>query len=188
MAEPPLTDEEFAARARRLRWLVLDVDGVLTDGRLYYGAQGFALKAFDTRDGLGLKLAQQAGLGVATMSGRDDAALERRSAELGLDRVMSGVWDKAEAFDRFLAEEGLDPGEVAAVGDDLSELPLLARAGLSFAPADADPVVRRRVHVVLERKGGRGAAREMVERILRARGEWEAVVAALFGVDPVPQR
>lgn len=173
--------DEFAARARRLRWLLFDVDGTLTDGRLYYSAEGFAMKAFDVRDGLGIKLAQKAGLGVATLSGRDDAALDRRASELGFDRVLDGIRDKAAAFESFLAEQGLEPAQVASIGDDLPELPILTRVGLSFAPADADPAIRERVHVVLAARGGRGAAREMVERILRARGEWEGLVAELFG-------
>lgn len=176
-----LSGHEFTARARRLSWVLLDVDGVLTDGRLYYGAEGFAFKAFDTRDGLGLKLAQRAGLKVGTLSGRADAAVDRRAGELALDLVIAGTWDKAEAFAGFLAEHGVEAEQVAFIGDDLSDLPVLRRAGLSFAPADADAAVQETVDVVLAARGGRGAAREMVERVLRARGDWEGIVSGLFG-------
>jgi 3-deoxy-D-manno-octulosonate 8-phosphate phosphatase (KDO 8-P phosphatase) len=178
-----MTAGELAARARRLAWLLFDVDGTLTDGRLYYGAGGLTHKSFDSRDGLGIKLAQRAGLKVGALSGRADAAFAVRAAELGFDLVLAGVHDKGAALDRFLAERSLETAQVAYVGDDLPDLPVLARAGLSFAPADADAAVRGRVDAVLASAGGRGAAREAVEIVLRARGEWEQTVAALLGFE-----
>ncbi len=172
-----IDDETFARRARRLEWLLFDVDGVLTDGSLYYTREGERLKRFNVRDGLALRLAQRAGLKVGLFSGRSSPALEARAAELGLDEVILGSSDKGADFERFLARHGTRPERVAYVGDDLIDLAVLGRAALSFAPADAASEVSAAVHVVLATAGGRGAAREMVEAILKARGEWEGIVA-----------
>lgn len=180
--EPPDTepdtelDAELRQRARRLTWLLFDVDGVLTDGKLVYDAAGETLKLFHVKDGLGLKLAQRAGLRVGVLSGRRSPALQRRLEELGLDERILARSDKAHAFADFLDRRHLESHQVAFVGDDLLDLPVLRRCGLSFAPADAVPEVRQRVHRVLSRPGGKGAAREMVELVLRARGDWESLV------------
>lgn len=172
-----LSDAELAERAARLEWLLFDVDGVFTDGRLYYTAEGEHLKRFHVRDGFAVALARRAGLELGLLSGRASGALKRRADELGLDAVLLGHDDKLPAFEGLLAEHGLAAAQVAYVGDDLLDLPVLRRAGLSFAPADADPEVRRRVHRVLASAGGMGAVREMVETVLKARGDWERVVA-----------
>lgn len=175
-----LSEEEFTRRARALEWLLFDVDGVLTDGLLTYGAGGEELKTFHVRDGLALKLAQRAGLKVGILSGRGAAALATRARELELDAVILDRSDKAEAFAEFLAERNADPARVAYAGDDLLDLPVLARCGLSFAPSDAVAEVRERVHRVLANAGGREAAREMTEAVLRARGDWELLTARWF--------
>ncbi len=146
---------------------------MLTDGGLYYDRRGHQLLRFNAKDGLGLKLAQQAGLKVGLLSGRTSAALDRRSAELGLDLCLSGVGDKGAAFDDFLERHHTEPARVAFIGDDLPDLMVLGRCGLAFAPADAVAEVRAVVHRVLDTAGGQGAAREMVEVILRARGAWQ---------------
>ncbi len=181
MAKPdpigPLDDVAFAERAKRLTWLLLDVDGVLTDGGLIFGPKGEQLKNFDVRDGLGIKLAQGAGLKVGILSGRASAALVARSRELGLDAFVQNRSDKREAFAEFLAANEATATQVAVIGDDLPDLPLFTRAALSFAPADAAPEVRARAHRVTSRPGGHGAVREMIEQILRARGEWDRIVA-----------
>jgi 3-deoxy-D-manno-octulosonate 8-phosphate phosphatase (KDO 8-P phosphatase) len=168
---------DFPSRARRLRLLLFDVDGVLTDGRLYYGTSGEEIQAFDVKDGLGFKLAHQAGLETGLLSSRGSAATERRARELGIDRVMLRRGDKAAAFTELLAAAGLDASQVAYTGDDLPDLPVLLRVGLSFAPADAAAAVRSRVAVVLTATGGHGAGREVVERVLAARGEWDPLLA-----------
>lgn len=173
----PLDEATFAQRAKGLEWLLLDVDGVLTDGGLVYGPKGEQLKTFDVRDGLGIKLAQGAGLKVGILSGRASAALGARSRELGLDAFVQNRSDKREAFAEFLAAHDTTADRVAVIGDDLPDLPLFARAALAFTPADAAPEVRARAHRVLSRPGGRGAVREMVEMILRARGVWDGIVA-----------
>lgn len=175
-----LSEEDFARRARNLDWLLFDVDGVLTDGRLVYGADGEQWKVFNVRDGLGLKLAQDAGLKVGILSGRGNAALERRAKEIGFDALIQDRHDKDSAFTEFLDEYGVDPDRVAYAGDDLLDLPVIRRCGLSFAPADAVPEVRERVHRVLSAAGGQGAARELCEAVLRARSEWDALVAHLL--------
>lgn len=170
-----LSPEELCERARRLRWLLLDVDGVLTDGRLLYGADGGVSKAFNIKDGFGIRLAHRAGLKVGTLSLRADPALAHRARELGLNAVLCGEGEKTAVFERFLAEQQLSAEQVAYAGDDWPDLPLLTRAGLAFAPADAAPEVRARVHGVLASPGGGGAVRELVELLLKARGEWEGL-------------
>lgn len=172
---------DLRLRASALRWILADVDGVLTDGRLHYGPDGEAWKVFHVRDGLGLKLAQRAGLKVGVLSARGGPALDARMAELGIDTVISRREDKRSAFREFLDERRLEARKVAYVGDDLVDLPILLRCGLSFAPADAAPEVRDRVDHILVAPGGWGAVREMVEWILRTRGEWDGLVDAYLG-------
>lgn len=172
------SDAVFARRAERLEWLIFDVDGVLTDGSLLYTRRGEQVKQFNVRDGLGLKLAQRAGLKIALLSGRRSRPLEQRAAELGIDDVMLGAGDKRPIFDQFLARHETVAGRVAFVGDDLPDLPVLGRSALSFAPRDAAPEVLAVVQVVLDAKGGEGAAREVVERVLKARGDWDQLVAS----------
>lgn len=175
-----ISDEDFARRSRNLDWLLFDVDGVLTDGRLIYGADGEQWKVFHVRDGLGLKLARDAGLKVGILSGRGNAALAARAREIGFDALIQDRHDKDTAFTEFLAEHGADPDRVAYAGDDLLDLPVIQRCGLSFAPADAVLEVRERVHRVLSAPGGQGAVREMCEAILRARKDWNALIAPLL--------
>ena len=176
-----MTDEELVRRARELDWLLLDVDGVLTDGRLYYGPDGEAMKVFDVRDGLALRLARHAGIKVGILSGRSSPALERRARELVLDAIICGSEDKMEGFQDFLAEKRAAPARVAYVGDDLQDLAVMGRCGLAFAPADAAEEVRAAAHRTLARPGGRGVAREAVELLLRARGEWNSILARFAG-------
>lgn len=168
--------DELRQRAAAVEWILTDVDGVLTDGRLHYGPDGEAWKSFHVRDGLGIKLARRAGLKVGLVSARASAALDARAGELGLDAVITGREDKGAAFTEFLAAEGVEGRRVAYAGDDLVDLPILLRCGLSFAPADAAPEVRERVDLTLSAKAGEGAVREIVEWLLRTRGEWDRAV------------
>lgn len=172
-----MSDDVFARRAARIEWLLLDVDGVLTDGHLHYTRWGEQVKSFHVHDGLALKLAQRAGLKVGLLSGRRSRPLEVRAAELGLDAVILGAKDKNVAFDEFLEKHATRPVQVAYAGDDLPDLPVLGRCALSFAPADAVPEVRAVVHRVLERAGGQAAGREIVELLLEARGAWAGLLA-----------
>ena len=174
---PNLSDKELVRRAAELEWILCDVDGVLTDGGLYFDRRGHRLLRFDVKDGMGMKLAQRAGLKVGVLTARSSQALERRAAELDLDAVMTGVKDKNAELESFLERNNTVPGRIAFIGDDLPDLMVLARCGLTFAPADAVSEVRTVVHHVLQSAGGNGAVREMAETILRARGDWDAVFA-----------
>lgn len=173
-----LATGDLRLRAAAIEWLLVDVDGVLTDGRLDYGPAGEDRKTFHVRDGLGLKLAQRAGIKVGVLSARGGGALEARVAELALDALLSRREDKGHAFGEFLAEHAVEASRVAYVGDDLVDLPVLSHCGLSFAPADAAAEVRARVDVTLATRGGRGAVREAVEWLLKARGDWDRLVEA----------
>ena len=156
-------------RARRIRLLALDVDGVLTDGRLYLSPEGEELKVFHVRDGSGLVAVQRAGITVAIVSGRDSAAVSRRAAELGIRHVHQGVADKGTELDRLLADLAIDQAETACVGDDTPDLPMLRRAGLAIAVADAHPALAETVHWTTAAPGGRGAVREVCDLLLSAR-------------------
>jgi 3-deoxy-D-manno-octulosonate 8-phosphate phosphatase (KDO 8-P phosphatase) len=156
--------------------LLLDVDGVLTDGSVTLDGNGSESKTFFIRDGLAIIWAQRAGLIVGFLSGRQSEVTTRRAAELGVTLVIQGQTDKRTAYTQIIAAEQLRDEHVGYMGDDLLDLPVLARVGLSAAPADATDEVRERVHWVSGLPGGRGAAREFIERILRARGRWDAIV------------
>jgi 3-deoxy-D-manno-octulosonate 8-phosphate phosphatase (KDO 8-P phosphatase) len=149
-----------------IRLLVLDVDGVLTDGRLYFGPRGEALKVFDVRDGLGLVQLQRTGVSVAVISGRRSVMVTARCRELGVRHVQQGVSDKLAALVRLCARLKLTPASCACVGDDLPDVPLMRAAALSFAVADAHHEVRRAADVVTRRPGGRGAVREVCDHLL----------------------
>ncbi|HEX4607972.1 MAG TPA: HAD hydrolase family protein [Urbifossiella sp.] len=171
-----MTPPDLAARAGRVRLLLLDVDGVLTDGRIVYADDGTELKRFHVRDGSGLKFWRDTGKRAAVLSGRSSPAVDRRATELGLAPVVQGQGDKLPAFERVLADLGLAADEVCAVGDDLPDLPVLARAGLAVAVADACPEVRAAAHYVTTAPGGAGAVREAVEWLLKLTNEWGRVV------------
>jgi len=158
----------LVARAARLRLLILDVDGVLTDGRIYYGPEGEALKAFDVKDGHGLVLLRDH-LALAVISGRPGKASEVRLRELGVKHLVFGQRDKLAGY-ATLAPLGIPDEEVGYIGDDVNDLPLLRKVGLSAAPADARPEVLAAVHLVTRSPGGRGAVRELCDLILRAKG------------------
>ncbi len=157
-------------RAKGVRLLLLDVDGVLTDGGLYYGDGGVELKRFHTQDGLGIKLLQESGVPVGIITARQSEAVSRRIRDLELAHVFQGQKDKLAAFEQILRQTGLRPPQVASMGDDWMDLPLLNRAGLAAAPANAVPEVRQRVHFVTEHSGGNGAVRELCDLILEAQG------------------
>jgi 3-deoxy-D-manno-octulosonate 8-phosphate phosphatase (KDO 8-P phosphatase) len=172
-----LPTADLAARAQRVRLLLLDVDGVLTDGTVVIGSDGHESKTFFIRDGLAIKWAQRHGLEIGLLSGRPSEATTSRARELGIDVVIQGGPEKREPFLALLATRGLAPDEVAYMGDDLLDLPVLMRVGLAAAPADAVSEVAARVHWNSEYPGGRGAVRQLIELILRARGQWGALLA-----------
>ena len=171
--------EALAARCRALRLVLMDVDGVLTDGTVLLLPDGREAKSFHIRDGLGIVLAQRAGLKMGVLSGRASESLAARAAELKLEVVRQGVSDKRAVFEEILREQGLRPEEVAYIGDDLNDLPVLTEVGLSAAPADAPFEVRMQAFMVLEARGGHGCVREFLEAILKARGQWESLLAGI---------
>lgn len=154
----------------RIRALILDVDGVMTDGRLYYGANGEELKVFHVQDGLGLKQLMAAGFGVAVISGRRTAAVEARCRELGIEYLEQGCEDKVAALERACQQLGVAPAATLCVVDDTSDLPLCEVTGLSVAVADAHPEVRAVTDRVTANRGGRGAVREVCDWLMAARG------------------
>jgi 3-deoxy-D-manno-octulosonate 8-phosphate phosphatase (KDO 8-P phosphatase) len=174
-------DMSLTAKAARIKLILFDVDGVLTDGRVFVHADGNETKAFGIRDGIAMVWAQRSGIKVGFLSARTSPTTPHRAAQLGISLVHQGVTSKLEAYERILADEHLDDEDVAYMADDIVDLSVLARAGLSAAPVDAVAEVRARVDWVSSSNGGAGAARELVEMILRAQGRWDAIVASYEG-------
>ena len=175
-----MAQETVAQRAARIRLLVLDIDGVLTDGRVIYDSGGGETKHFDVTDGHGLKLLQRAGVEVALLSGRESVVNRRRAAELGIGEVVEDAKIKLPVLEEMLRRKGLEPEEVAYMGDDLIDLPAMRAVGLALAPASARPEAKAAAHWVSRRAGGRGAVRDACELILRASGKWQEVTARYF--------
>jgi YrbI family 3-deoxy-D-manno-octulosonate 8-phosphate phosphatase len=170
-------DQALAERCRRIKLVLSDVDGVMTDGTVLFLPGGQEGKSFHIRDGLGVILAHRAGLLTGVLSGRRSEVTATRAAELGMKVVRQGMLDKASAFREIVAELGLAPHEVAYIGDDVNDLPVMELVGLSAAPADAPIEVRGQAFMVTDARGGHGCLREFLEAILRARGDWDRVVA-----------
>ena len=162
-------------RLRQIKLLVLDVDGVLTDGGLWFDASGHLTKRFDVRDGLGIRLLQQAGVEIAFLSGGQGGATEVRARQLGIQHCLVGIKDKPEALLKLQQQLGIDIAETAFVGDDLNDLAVRPVVELLIAPADACTPVRQGAHAVLRKQGGHGAIRELAETILQARGRWQTL-------------
>jgi 3-deoxy-D-manno-octulosonate 8-phosphate phosphatase (KDO 8-P phosphatase) len=167
-------------RAKRIRLLLLDVDGVMTDGRLGFDGAGREFKFFYARDGIGIRLLQRAGLKVGILSGRRAKVVELRARELGIDLLMQKIQDKARALEEILKKEKLHREQICYVGDDLVDLPVLTRVGLAVAVGDAAPEVKAAAHIITRKPGGMGAVREICEILLRAQGKWKARVQKFF--------
>jgi 3-deoxy-D-manno-octulosonate 8-phosphate phosphatase (KDO 8-P phosphatase) len=168
-------------KAAIVKLLLFDVDGVLTDGKILLHPDGTESKRFDIKDGTALVWAQRFGLKVGVLSARTSSATSQRAAQLGITIVQQGVPSKLRAYDEILQQQQLTDAETAYMGDDLLDLPVIARAGLSACPADAVEEVRSRVDFVSRAVGGDGAAREFVEIVLKAQGRWEALLGAYTG-------
>ncbi len=169
---------DLLRRARDVRLAIFDVDGVLTDGKLYFLVDGSEFKTFNTLDGHGIKMLINAGVRTAIISGRQTPVVERRARNLGIQHLYQGREDKLQVLDELLTELGLDYAEVAYLGDDLPDLPVIRRVGLGMAVASADAFVRQHAHGVTAARGGEGAAREFCELILRAQDRLDAAQAA----------
>jgi 3-deoxy-D-manno-octulosonate 8-phosphate phosphatase (KDO 8-P phosphatase) len=174
-SKPQPLDRELAAR---IRLVVLDVDGVLTDASLLYGPRGESIKRFSARDGFAVKLLQSQGISVGILSGRMAPPLQARLRDLGIapKLVIQGSRDKGRDIERLARRNGCTVAETTYMGDDLPDLPALARVGFAACPADAAPEVRARCQLVTSTTGGCGAVRELIETILRSRGSWDAIV------------
>lgn len=164
-------------RASRIKLLLMDCDGVLTDGRIWLFENGEEQKGFHTRDGLGIELWHRAGLKSGIISGRKSGAVERRARGLGMSFVVQGVTEKVQAFTETVAQAGVTNEHVAFIGDDLNDIPLMLRSGLGIAVADAAVETRASAHYVTQLAGGYGAVREVIELILKAQGRWDALTA-----------
>jgi 3-deoxy-D-manno-octulosonate 8-phosphate phosphatase (KDO 8-P phosphatase) len=173
-------DGKMKTKLHNVRLLILDVDGVMTDGRIIMDDDGRELKHFNVRDGHGLKILMRSGVDVVLLTGRRSRVVEHRAKDLGIREVHQAIWNKAEAFEQIRNEHGLDAHNAAFMGDDIVDIPLLRKVGFSACPADACTEVRNIVDYIAEHDGGRGAVREICEIILQAQGKW-ADVAAKYG-------
>jgi len=164
-------------RARAVRMIVFDIDGVLTDGSLFYGDDGQEYKAFNSRDGHGIKMLRASGVEAGIITGRTSQVVLHRARNLGISRIFQGAHDKLTAFEALLHDLGLEAEQIAYMGDDIVDLPVLRRCGLAITVPDAPPEVKARCHMVTQAGAGRGAAREVCELIMRAQGTWAAQLA-----------
>jgi len=162
--------------AKKVRVLALDVDGVLTTGALYYGSDGFEMRGFHIHDGMGIKLLQKANIQVAIISSKQSEAVEKRIQELGILHVYLGHENKLPAYENLKEKLNLNDEEIAYMGDDLPDLPLLRRAGFSITVKNAPEIIKQRVDYVTQKKPGKGAVREVCELILEAKGELQSLL------------
>lgn len=180
----PLQDPQLTARLRQIRLLALDVDGVLTDGQLYFQADGTEIKAFNVQDGHGLKLLKRADLQVALITGRESTMVSHRAAALGIQHVFQGVEKKLPVLRELAKRLGLELEQVAYCGDDMPDIGAIRRAGIGISVPNAPTYIQKHADWVTERGGGQGAAREIADTLLRAQGHWDAVIDTyLHGAD-----
>ena len=173
-------DPMLLERASGIRLMALDVDGVMTDGKIYFDSAGNELKAFNTRDGLGMKALQRCGIRLAIITGRNSPMVAQRAAQLDIDFVFQGRTDKLEAYMQLLDKSGLEEHQICYAGDDWIDLPILQRCGLAITVPSADPEVKDRVHWVTTRAGGEGAVREMCDLILTAQGHHQRLLQEIL--------
>jgi 3-deoxy-D-manno-octulosonate 8-phosphate phosphatase (KDO 8-P phosphatase) len=171
-----MENTQLIERAKHIAMIVFDVDGVLTGGEIIFGQAGEVMKMFHAQDGLGIAAAHKQGIKTAIITGRQSDIVRLRSEELKITHVYQGVANKLEGLEGLLRKYQLDVRQVAYVGDDLNDLPILLQAGLACAVANAVPEVKSSAHYVAQKKGGQGAVREIIEMILKAQGKWENVV------------
>lgn len=164
----------------KLKLIVLDVDGTLTDGGIYYDSQGNEMKRFDVKDGLGIKLGIAAGLEFAIITGRVSPMVARRVKELDIQHLVQGAQKKAPALRDLMARCGLEADQVAYVGDDLNDLPAMELAGICACPADADTLIRERCDFVSAYAGGYGAVRDFIQTVLVKRGQWKELAESFY--------
>ncbi|MEK6693257.1 MAG: 3-deoxy-manno-octulosonate-8-phosphatase KdsC [Nitrospirota bacterium] len=167
-------------KAKKVKLLILDVDGVMTDGRIILDNTGNEIKSFHVRDGHGIKMAQKAGINVAIITGRKSRVVEHRAAELGINDVYQKVLSKVSTYEKIIRKYHLKDEDIAFVGDDINDLSILKRVGFSAAVADGDSYVKKEVDYITKTDGGRGAVREVVDVILRAQRKWDVIAKTDF--------
>lgn len=170
------TNKQIEAIAKKIKLLILDVDGVMTDGSIILDNEGNEFKAFNVRDGHGIKMLYKAGIHVAIITGRYSKVVERRAKELGIMEVYQRCHIKSVAFDHLIEKLGLKPEEVAYAGDDVVDIPIFKRVGLSIVPSDASEEAKAHAMLVTEKRGGRGAVREICEFLLKSKGLWDSIM------------
>ncbi|MDH5516628.1 MAG: HAD-IIIA family hydrolase [Gammaproteobacteria bacterium] len=168
--------QDILEKASRIQLVIFDVDGVLTDGSLFLSDDGQEYKAFNSKDGFGMRLLQDAGIDVGIITGRESTLVKLRMQELGVSYVMQGRREKGPALDEMMNTTGLSLEQIAYVGDDVVDLPIMSRVGLSIAVQDARPIVKKHAHWITENPGGRGAGRDVCELILEAHGKWDDII------------
>lgn len=167
-------------KAKKVKLLVMDVDGVLTDGRIIYANSGDQLKFFDVTDGMGLALFSRAGLKSAVLTAKSSKIVQDRSKDMHIDRVYEDALRKGEVFDKILSDFNVSPEEVCYIGDDVVDIPVLRRVGLAVSVPKAVPEVKKEAHYVTKRKGGRGAVREVIDIILKSQGRWDELMQRYY--------
>lgn len=177
----PRSEASLEDRLKKIRLVIFDVDGVLTDGRITFGGIDLEIKSFDVRDGHGIKIAMRCGLEVAFVTGRTSTVVARRAEDLGISKVYQGVWDKRPVMAELMNDLKLEADQVAVIGDDVVDIPLLRRAGVGFTVPEAPLEVLREADFITRHRGGFGAAREMVEVILKAQGKWDGALERYYG-------
>jgi len=173
--------QDILEKASRIKLVIFDVDGVLTDGSLFLSDDGQEYKAFNSKDGFGMRLLQDAGIDIAIITGRESTLVKLRMEELGITQVMQGRREKGPALDEMMEKTGLTIEQIAYVGDDVVDLPIMSRVGLSIAVQDARPIVKKHAHWITESVGGRGAGRDVCELILEAHGKWDDIINKYLG-------
>ncbi len=174
------TPDILKEKLQKIKLIIFDVDGVLTDGGIIFGNREIEIKSFHVRDGHGIKIAKRSGLNIAFVTGRSSEVVGKRAEDLGIERVYQGMWDKRPALAELMKDLQLLPEEIAVVGDDIVDIPLMRRVGVSFTVPEASEEVQREATIVTQHGGGRGAAREIVEIILKAQNKWEQAMARYY--------
>jgi len=170
------SENEIEKKMRKVKLLLLDVDGVLTNGTITYNAKGKEIKSFSVKDGLGLRLLMDAGIQVGIITGRSSEALAARCKDLGIDLLFDGIKDKVKALETILKQTGIEAAQTAFAGDDLPDICVMKRVGLAITVSDASPDVMGFAHIITSKKGGKGAIREVCENILKAKGRWDNIL------------
>lgn len=171
-----MTDEELLQKAQAIKLVAFDIDGIMTDGRLYFTSLGDEIKAFNVKDGLGLNLLRKTGVEVAIITGRTSELVNRRARDLKIDKLVQGREDKKIALQELMAKENLSVEQIAYMGDDLPDLPAIRHAGLGVTVADAVPIVKEHADLITEARGGDGAVREFCDWLMQAQGNLDKVL------------